>query len=119
VGLECLGALEFSPLASKRCPILIVPQFQILKIKLRRCNGSEAAHRPPAGANATKFIVWFEPERVTSGSYIYEHFPAHTVGMDIDVVSEARDLPRAGRHTLSCRNCTAVSGAVADWLGPV
>ena len=40
---------------------------------------------PPAGVNATQFIVWFEPERVTSGSYIYEHFPSHVLGRDIDV----------------------------------
>lgn len=45
----------------------------------------QAAHSPQPGQNATKFIVWFEPERVTSGSYIYEHFPSQTVGMDIDV----------------------------------
>jgi hypothetical protein len=41
-----------------------------------------AAHAAP---HDTKFIVWFEPERVTSGSYIAEHFPAQVLGLDIDV----------------------------------
>ena len=42
----------------------------------------QAAHDPP---HDTKFIVWFEPERVTGDSYMYEHFPEQQLGLDIDV----------------------------------
>ena len=75
---------------------------------------AEAAHR-----NGLKFLLWFEPERVMPGTWLYENHPEWLLAPPTDLPLELQYEKNDGFHLLDLGNPEALAWAKETFSGMI